>query len=240
VGALLEFTSERGLVIAAPQECAKALAADGPGLSVAGDEDIGKCGADSGVKQAVTPHQVVERIGCRLAADAGPFLAALERGKREWEDLLPARAEDHLLRIIAVFRYGDPRIDEPLADAYSRALSKLGTNDAAAPSHVRGILETEPPAGDIKSKISSRIQELPDWLLYFCFANVSMNLLGIHRQRLSESVLELKLAKSDQNVWPNLPQGVLERRHDQSNRSYFNMSWGRNQRFATARRPEPG
>jgi hypothetical protein len=120
---------------------------------------------------------------------------------------IPANAEDHLLRIIAVFRYGEPRIDEPLASAYSRALSKLGINDAAAPSHVRGILEREPPAGDIKSKISTWIQELPDWLLHLCRAHLSMSVLGIKHPPFSESVFELKLAERDKNAWPDLPQG---------------------------------
>jgi hypothetical protein len=51
----------------------------------------------------------------RLRADA-----AGDRRRRDWDDSLPFVAEDHLLRVIIVFRYGEPRIDEPLALAYRR------------------------------------------------------------------------------------------------------------------------
>ena len=46
-----------GLVIAAPQPAAKALAADGPGFPVTIDQEIGKGGAAGGVKQLATPPQ---------------------------------------------------------------------------------------------------------------------------------------------------------------------------------------
>ena len=58
------------LVIATAQPGPKPFAADRPGFSVALDDDIGKCGADSGVKQLLTPRDVDEHIarqalGCR-------------------------------------------------------------------------------------------------------------------------------------------------------------------------------
>ena len=52
-------------VIAVPQPASKPLAADRPGFSVAVNDDIGKCGADGGVKQLVTLRDVAEHIGCR-------------------------------------------------------------------------------------------------------------------------------------------------------------------------------
>jgi hypothetical protein len=63
-----------------------------------------------------------------------------------------------------------------------------------------------------------------------------MNLLGIHRQPLSESVLALKLVKSDESAWPDLPQGVLERRHNQSKRPRFNMSLDESMHYLDIRR----
>src|ERR1700694_4905859 len=100
----------------------------------------------------------------RLRADAAPIIAELDRRKSDWAKSVPFFAENHLLRIIAVFQYGEPRIDEALALAYRRALSKLGGSDALALFHLREILEREPPAGDIKSKISTRVRQMPDWL----------------------------------------------------------------------------
>jgi len=148
----------------------------------------------------------------RLKADYAPTIAEYERRKKEWKESLPSEAEDHLLRIIAVFEYGDPRIDEPLELAYQRALMKLGTHEGAALARLREDLEREPPAGDFKSKLSARLRQVPDWLIYFCSAKVSMNVLGIETPLLPEKVLKVTLAKSDRDTWPFLPQGVLEPR----------------------------
>jgi hypothetical protein len=145
----------------------------------------------------------------RLKADHAHTIAEYERRKKEWEKSLPSLAVDHLLRIIAVFQYGDPRIDEPLALANRRALSKLGLGEAFALEHIRGILEGEPPAGDIKSKISARVRQMPDWLLDLCHARISMNVLGIEAPPRPNGASELQRSRSDRDAWPFLPQGVL-------------------------------
>ena len=149
----------------------------------------------------------------RLKAVTAPLIADLDRRKSEWEESLPFLALGHLLRIIAVFQYGQPQIDEPLARAYSRALSKLGGHEAFALLQLRKMLEEDPFDGRSKSKLSNLLQEIPEWLLNFCEAYISMNLLGLEHPQWSESVSELTLAKSDKNAWPYLPQGVPERRH---------------------------
>jgi hypothetical protein len=152
----------------------------------------------------------------RLKADYAPIIAEYGRRKKQWKESLPSIAEDHLLRVIAVFEFGDPRIDEPLELAYSRALAKLGTHEGVALVRLRENLEREPPAGDIKSKISARLRQLPDWLIYFCSAKVSMDVLGIKRSVVPKKyVLNLKVMKSDRDRWPFLPQGILEPRRDQ-------------------------
>jgi hypothetical protein len=145
----------------------------------------------------------------RLKADYAYTIAEYERRKNEWVKSIPLLAVDHLLRIIAVFQYGDPRIDEPLALANRRALSKLGHVEAVALDRIRGILEGEPPAGDIKSKISARVRQMPDWLLDLCNARLSMGVLGIEAPPVPKSASELKQSRSDREAWPFLPQGVL-------------------------------
>jgi hypothetical protein len=145
----------------------------------------------------------------RLKADHAHTIAEHERRKKEWEKSIPSLAVDHLLRIIAVFQYGDPRIDEPLARANRRALSKLGHVEVVALKRIREILEGEPPAGDIKSKISARVRQMPDWLLDLCDARLSMGVLGIEAPPPSKSTSELQQSRSDRKAWPFLPQGVL-------------------------------
>ena len=87
----------------------------------------------------------------RLKATAAPIIAELDRRRREWKESWPSLAQDHLLRVIAVFQYGEPRIDEPLARECERALSKLDIDEQSLPDHLREIPEAEPPPGDIES-----------------------------------------------------------------------------------------
>jgi hypothetical protein len=116
--------------------------------------------------------------------------------------------------MILVFRYGEPDIEEPLALAYDRALSKLGSTEKMSLIVLRGTLEREPPAGDVKSKISTWVRQVPEWLRYFCLANVSMRLLGLEDPPLSERCSKFRHATSDGSAWPLLPQGLLEPRRD--------------------------
>src|SRR5258708_42442 len=155
----------------------------------------------------------------RLKADHAHTIAEYERRKNEREKSRPSLAVDHLLRIIVVFQYGDHRIDEPLALATHRARSKLGCLKAerVALWRVRDILEAEPPAGDIKSKISARVRQMPDWLLDLCLARLSMIL--IEAPPLPKSASELKPSISDIKAWPFLPKGVLVPRR--SERSFL-------------------
>ena len=161
----------------------------------------------------------------RLKADHAHTIAEYERRKKEWEELRPSLAVDHLLRIIVVFQYGDPRIDEPLALATHRALSKLGCLKAerVALWRVRDILGAEPPAGDIKSKISARVRQMPDWLLCLCLARFSLKVLGIETPPLTKSASELMPSRSDIGAWPFLPRGVLvPRGKHEHERSFLN------------------
>jgi hypothetical protein len=145
----------------------------------------------------------------RLRADAEPVIAELGRRTSDLMRSAPILAEDHLLRVIGVFRYGEPRIEEPLARAYGRALSKLRVDEQLLPNHLRGILEREPPAGDIKSKIAAGVRQTPDWLQHLCFTGVSMKLIGFEPTQVAQDLLKLQPTRSDRDCWPWLPQGIL-------------------------------
>ena len=157
----------------------------------------------------------------RLKSDAAPAIAAMARKYRDYENSYNVSARDHLLEIIAVCRYGEPRIDEPLADAYKRAKSKFEFNYYALAVSMRLALEKEPPPGDIKTKISTLIQEAPDWLIYFCQANLSMRELGIKPRKIPKSIQKLVPAKSDRFRWPSLPKGVLKSLPDRGEEHLF-------------------
>jgi hypothetical protein len=157
-------------------------------------------------------NRLLRRIR-RLKAYAAPLIAERNRREKYWKEKeAPRLAEDHLLRVILVFRYGEPRIDEPLALAYKRALLKWGVDEASSIKHLRGLLEKEPPASDIKSKISSWVEQMPDWLRRLCAADFSMRRLGLEppKYKHAEDAFKLMPAESDWRAWPLLPKGVLE------------------------------
>jgi hypothetical protein len=157
----------------------------------------------------------------RLRDAAKPVIAELDRRKKAFANSIPTQAEEHLLRVIIVFRYGEPRIDEPLALACERALSKLDRDEALSIEHWRRILEEEPPAGDIKVKISTWVGQMPDWLRYLCRTDLSMAVLGLEDPPLSQDLLKLQHTKSDGNAWPFLPQEILEPCRDDDEQSRF-------------------
>jgi hypothetical protein len=171
----------------------------------------------------------------RLKTLAAPVIAERDRRVKEWMESLPSLAEKHLLRVILVFRYGEPRIDEPLALAYHRALSKandpprivdpLGKGNSSpieslALDHFRTILEREPPEEDIKQKISTWVKQMPDWLRHLCSTRSSMGLLKLESPPLGEDRRKFYRTKSDRRAWPMLPQGMLKPAPDYGNEDY--------------------
>jgi hypothetical protein len=154
----------------------------------------------------------------RLHADSRSTVKELERRKSEWEDLARYWAREHLLKVIALSRYGQPRMDGPLALACRRAWSQLRVDEMFPPKireelasyTMREILEKESPTGGIKVTMCTALRQIPDWLLYFCDAHSSMALLGIEWPPYPKDLCKLFMQNSDMHAWPFLPQGVLE------------------------------
>jgi len=156
-------------------------------------------------------HRLLRQIRS-LKAEAVPLIAERNRREKNWQEkVVPRHAEEHLLRVILVFRYGRPRIDKPLALAHERALSKLGIDEASSVKHVRKILKKESPDGDIESEFCTWVGQMPDWLRYLCVANISMIVLKLEVPLLPLSLFhKLSLTTSDMDAWPLLPRGMLE------------------------------
>ena len=134
-----------------------------------------------------------------------PVIAELERRKKAREEAMPLLAEDHLLKIIAVFFAGNARVDEPLELAYERALKQIGGRDKLALLKLRWKLEAEPPTGDIRSKISQGLREIPDWLHHLCCTTKSTRILGIDFHLLPGGHYK----PTGMKAWPFLPRGIL-------------------------------
>jgi hypothetical protein len=167
----------------------------------------------------------------RLKARAAPVIAERDRRIKERTESLPSVAEEHLLRVILVFRYGEPQIDEPLSLAYCRALSKMNDPskivtplsvikgkgnsssypiDSMALNDFRTILEREPPDEDIQQKISTWVKQMPDWLRHLCDTGVSMKVLKLESPPPGQDKRKFYRTKSDRRAWPMLPQGMLK------------------------------
>jgi hypothetical protein len=144
----------------------------------------------------------------RLAAAAQPVIAARERQVREQEKLMPALARDHLLRVAAVYRHGEPKIDEPLALAYERALSKLGGDEQAVFIRVSERLRDWQPDGGINAAFARLIEEMPFWLYHLCTVALSAHILELPI-KAAPSPFEFEITNSDLDAFPQLPQGML-------------------------------
>src|SRR6266566_5522357 len=168
----------------------------------------------------------LRRAVYRLKVDAAPVIAARERSRRQYEESQPRRAKVHLLRVVAVHRYGDPQIDERLAHAYDRALKKLGFDRFAPPAwnevrtehqaleKLETTLTEEHPDRDFNARVAEVVKEIPDWLLLFTRAAGSGVVLGLEVPHAPDALHGLVPDNvEDQDAWPDLPKGMLTRLH---------------------------
>lgn len=118
--------------------------------------------------------------------------AAAVKAKRD-EETAPARwARPHAVGVAAVVLYGEPKIAEPLSDAYSRMQEKLDKQFAAAADEcwlrhtgpfLRGVLcqklmfDALPGAND-NLKFERIFSKAPVWLLHFTGIEWDAKLLG--------------------------------------------------------------
>src|SRR5260370_10621869 len=82
----------------------------------------------------------------RLEKLAAPVIAERRRRKAEEAGWLREAACDHATKLVTLILHGDPHIEEPLAIAWRRALSRV----APLPDHLRRALigTHQPPLPD--------------------------------------------------------------------------------------------
>jgi hypothetical protein len=154
--------------------------------------------------------------------------AAAVKAKRD-EETAPARwARPHAVRVAAVVLYGEPKIAEPLSDAYSRMQEKLDKQFAAAADEcslrhtgekagpfLRGVLcqklmfDALPGAND-NLKFERIFSKAPVWLLHFTGIEWDAKLLGFKLPTLVGAPALGEEARLDRNRWPSLPEGTID------------------------------
>jgi len=157
----------------------------------------------------------------RPSSDVTRVIAEGDRSQKDGKNSLRALVEDHLLRVILVFRYGEPRIEEPLALACRRALSKLGLNRLTSLNHIRRVLKEEPPANDINAKISTSVRPMPYWLRHRGCVDLSMKLLGLEIPPLPKKSFKSAATKPDRDAWQLPHQSMFKPRSDYDEKYRF-------------------
>jgi hypothetical protein len=177
------------------------------------------------------------RAIARLRVKAAPILEKRRReGERErGPEVIRAylaAARDHGIRVVTLFLKGDPKIDEPLHIAWRRAhkhFKLVYSSDKPVPTEFfyERVLK-DLPGLTPEEKLAGAIEQMPDWLGYFCHTDFTMRMLclaldgvcldRIHRIQNSARQLELnvdqlsskwKVPIDDCGAWPFLPKGIL-------------------------------
>ena len=149
----------------------------------------------------------------RLEKLAEPIIAERKRSEAAIAEELRHAAREHAARLAAVILYGEPKIDEPLALAWSRALAHLklaDTHEKMLPLSLRlHILETQ-QGGSEEAKLAHVLASAPQWLLIFCAGYFDAEILKFdlpkHPQPPPEPGAD---ALKDMKAWPLLPTGTL-------------------------------
>src|SRR5438552_4701334 len=138
-----------------------------------------------------------------------------ERKRREPEEMAWRRqaALDHATKLVTLILHGDPRIDEPLAIAWQRALTKLGLvgiHQVMLPYRLGDVVAALP--GDTESaKFANVLCSAPRWLRDFCDASLDCFVLGIELPKSSEPAPEYGRdgLRDSIDSWPDLPTGTI-------------------------------
>jgi hypothetical protein len=149
----------------------------------------------------------MNRISSRRLSRLDQLAVAEGRRREAW---LEQVARDHATRLTTLVLYGDPKIEEPLATAWDRALSNLGlagVSNKYLPDRLRHVVigkesETE--------KFAAVLCSAPAWLRYFCLASLDGHVLRFPLPTQSEMSPECgRDGLRDMSSWPDLPAGTI-------------------------------
>jgi hypothetical protein len=158
----------------------------------------------------------VTRITNRRLSRLEKLVASVvaERKRREPEEVAwqLQSARNHATKLVTLILHGDPRIDEPLAIAWQRAVTKLGLVDihqVLLPYRLGDVVAALP--GDTENaKFAHVLCSAPRWLLHFCMASLDCFVLGIELPKSSEPAPECgRDGLRDMKSWPDLPTGTI-------------------------------
>jgi len=127
-----------------------------------------------------------------------------------------ALARDHATAVSAIVLAGQPQIEEPLGQAWARALQHYDVDVSSDPGSLKGQVEA---AQRLISKIvgydrkTSRLTEIfktaPGWLLRFTAMQFDAAILDFRLPHKSESIKWGTAGYEESQQWPLLPSGTM-------------------------------
>ena len=137
---------------------------------------------------------------------------AIAEGKRR-EAWLRQAARDHATQLVALILHGDPKIDEPLSTAWSRALSHLDLVDVPdqyVADRLSHLVVAALPGDSENDKYVGVLSSAPSWLRHFCMARLDAFALGIELPKISEPLPQYGWdGFHDRKSWPDIPSGTI-------------------------------
>jgi hypothetical protein len=137
---------------------------------------------------------------------------AIAEGPRR-EAWLQQAARDHATRLTILVLHGDPKIEEPLATAWDRALSNVGlagVPDKYLPDRLRDVVIGKLSEESETEKFAAVLCSAPAWLRCFCLASLDGHVLRFPLPKQAEVPPECgRDGLRDMKSWPDLPAGTI-------------------------------
>jgi hypothetical protein len=175
----------------------------------------------------------------RLERLAQPYLKWQQRAEEQWQNTIDGAAS-HAAVLAFLFRYGDPKIGQPLSSACERISEcpvwKELCDDFPVWLNQGGTYEFNPHSREAvsliglpmrhavnfhfrgrneKEKLKSVFASAPHWLIWFTFGDYTAKLLNLPLPDLSD-MTAIARGEDDFHLWWGLPRGAF-RHHRWSN-----------------------
>jgi hypothetical protein len=179
----------------------------------------------------VARRRQIDRLERLAAPRIEQIRIAREQRELEILRLIYRDAEVHAANLSLIVLFGDPRIEKPLSSAWERcckvtspelcddaSLKNLLKNDLS-PFDQRGANFNEHffrhrvaprlPGSDLCEKFASILAAAPLWLLWFTWADATIEVLGLPPLDRSP-IWKFRRSRDDFCRWPMLPSGKFE------------------------------
>lgn len=135
--------------------------------------------------------------------------------KKQWANRLPMAARLHATAVAAILLAGEPKIDEPLKQAWTRALQHYDipvgdkTKESEQVSAARQLFPIIVGQEGPSERFAEIFKSAPAWLLQFTRMTLDAWLLKFHLPEMTANSKWGCLGFKDSERWPLLPLGVM-------------------------------